>query len=52
MKLKATPPTVFIQDKLVAAYNFPTSVLDDVIVDEFYVEVKVVQLVKICVPLS
>ena len=45
---KATPLIVFVQDKLVAVYNFPTNVHDDD-VDEIN-EVKAVQLVKSQLP--
>ena len=43
----ATPKCVFVQDKPVAVYNFPTSTIDAV--DEIY-EVKAALLVKSLFP--
>ena len=44
----AAPKSIFVQDKPVAVYNFPTNVHDDD-VDEIN-EVKAVQLVKSQLP--
>ena len=43
----AAPKSIFVQDKPVAVYNFPTSTIDDV--DEIN-EVKTVLLVKSLFP--
>ena len=47
---KATPKTVFVQDKLVAAYNFDAIDLDEHVnaVDDEINEVKAAKLVKSC----
>ena len=45
----ATPKCVFVQDKPVAVYNFPTNVHDDDDVDEIN-EVKAALLVKSLFP--
>ena len=48
--IKATPKTVFVQDKLVAAYNFDAIDLDEHVnaVDDEINEVKAAKLVKSC----
>ena len=46
---KATPKTVFVQDKLVAAYNFLAIDVDESVDDEHEInEVKAAKLVKSC----
>ena len=51
--IKATPLIVLMQDKLVAVYDFATSNLDDITVNDDEInEVKAAQLVKIIVPFS
>ena len=51
--IKATPLIVLMQDKLVAVYDFATSILDDITVNDDEInEVKAAQLVKIIVPFS
>ena len=48
--IKATPKNVFVQDKLVAAYNFDAIDLDEHVnaVDDEINEVKAAKLVKSC----
>ena len=48
--IKATPKNVFVQDKLVAAYNFDAIDLDEHVnaVDDEINEVKATKLVKSC----
>ena len=48
--IKATPKNVFVQDKLVAAYNFHVIDLDEHVnaVDDEINEVKAAKLVKSC----
>ena len=50
INIKATPKTVFVQDKLVAAYNFDAIDLDEHVnaVDDEINEVKAAKLVKSC----
>ena len=46
---KATPKTVFVQDKLVAAYNFLAIDVDESVDDNLEInEVKTAKLVKSC----
>ena len=50
INIKATPKIVFVQDKLVAAYNFHANDLDEHVnaVDDEINEVKAAKLVKSC----
>ena len=49
INIKATPKIVFVQDKLVAAYNFLAIDVDESVDDEHEInEVKAAKLVKSC----